>query len=224
MSCFKKLNEIIDVENFKLKEISKTINLSSTTHSEADKKASLWENAASLSAIPSRYRNASIDNCDLLPIGIVELGKRWINAFQKPCLYLHGNTGSGKTYFATALYRALVEKKIPWMIFVKSYDLDDELLQAIEDRHEKTKLMKYSEASILFIDDLGVERPSDRVIRQYFSIIDKRVGEGLVTVLTSNSSKKNLPFGDRMISRLEYFYDIEFPKKDLRKNLDLPSL
>lgn len=185
---------------------------------------SLWKEAIVKSKIQPIYWKAALDNCPMLPQAIVDIGKRWLKASQKPCLYLYGNTGSGKTYFTTALYRALVEVKTPWMIFVRSDDLDDELLTAIEERQEKTKLMKYCEVPILFIDDLGVERPSDRMIRQYYSIIDKRVGSGLTTIITSNVPVENLPLGDRTISRLGHFYAIEFPKRDNRKNLDLPPL
>jgi DNA replication protein DnaC len=183
-----------------------------------------WQNAIKMMNIQGLYHNAALDNCPKLPPGIVDLGKRWIKASNRPNLYIHGNTGSGKTYFATALFRAMVEKNFNWLIFVRSDDLDTELLTAIENKHEKTTLMKYFEVPILFIDDLGVERPTDRMIRQYYSIIDKRVGEGLLTIITSNVPREELPLGDRTLSRLEHFYNIEFPKKDIRKSIELPTL
>lgn len=182
-----------------------------------------WTNAVKMMNIQGLYHNASLDNCPKLPPAIVELGKKWVKATNRPNLYIHGNTGSGKTYFATSLYRAMVEKNMNWMIFIRSDDLDSELLSAIESKQEKTTLMKYFEVPILFIDDLGVERPSDRVIRQYNSIIDKRVGESLLTVITSNIPREELFLGDRTLSRLEHFYNIEFPKKDIRKSIQVPS-
>jgi DNA replication protein DnaC len=188
---------------------------------------SRWKNAIKLMNIQRNYHNCSLDNCQLLHPAIVALGKKWINADRRPNLYIHGNTGSGKTYFATSLFRELVEKKYPWLIFVRSYDLDDELLASINGNngnHEKTVLQKYCEVPILFIDDLGVERPSDRIIRQYYSIIDSRVGEGLLTVITSNCSKSDFPLGDRIKSRLEHFCNIEFPKRDIRKTIELATL
>ncbi len=183
-----------------------------------------WETAINMLKIQRLYHHASLDNCPMLPPAIVELGKRWVNAKKKPNLYLHGNTGSGKTYFATAIFRALVEENMKWIIFIRSDDLDSELLASIENKQEKTCLSKYFEVPILFIDDLGVERPNDRVIRQYNSIIDKRIGENLLTVITSNMPRQDLFLGDRTLSRLEHFYNIEFPKKDIRKSLELPTL
>lgn len=227
MSCFKQLSAIADIEQFKPREerkldIQPIVPIATPSAPVVD--PSLWRSAIERSGIQSLYHRASLENCPLLPTGIVELGKRWIKAPKKPSLYLFGNTGSGKTYFAYALYRALVEMKHPWMIFVKSFDLDEELLAAIAEGQEKSRLMKYFEVPILFIDDLGVERPSDRMIRQYYSIIDRRVGDGLMTVITSNVPKEELPLGDRTISRLGHFYAIEFPKKDNRNNLELPPL
>lgn len=183
-----------------------------------------WTNAIRMMNIQKLYHNASLDNSPLLPPAIVDLGKRWLKATNRPSLYIYGNTGSGKTFFATSLFRGLVEKNLNWLIFIRSDDLDDELLTAIENKHEKTVLTKYFEVPILFIDDLGVQKSTDRIIRQYYSIIDRRVGEGLLTVITSNVSRENLQLGDRISSRLEHFYNIEFPKKDLRKILELPQL
>lgn len=229
MSTFKQLANIVDVEKFKPNQVIETVEFKHRIApvekiTQSPTNPSLWKELVSKSEIQKIYHNASLDNCPLLPVGIVDLGKRWVKSPKKACLYLHGNTGSGKTYFAYSLYRALVEMKLPWMIFVKSFDLDEELLAAIEERQEKTKLMKYFEVPVLFIDDLGVERPSDRMIRQYYSIIDRRVGDGLTTVITSNVPRDQLPLGDRTISRLGHFYEIEFPKKDNRNNLNLPPL
>lgn len=227
MSCFKQMSNLLDAEQFKPREekkidIQPIVPVVKPVQPVID--PSLWQEAIQRSNIQGLYHKASLDNCPKLPVGIVELGKRWLKAPNKPSLYLFGNTGSGKTYFATALYRALVEMRHKWMIFIRSDDLDDELLTAIEEKQEKSRLMKYFEVPVLFIDDLGVERPSDRMIRQYYSIIDRRVGAGLLTVITSNVPKDNLPLGDRTISRLGHFYAIEFPKKDIRNNLDLPAL
>jgi DNA replication protein DnaC len=182
-----------------------------------------WINAIKMMKIQNLYHDASLENCPLLPLQIVELGKKWIKATNRPNLYIHGNTGSGKTYFATCLFRAMVEKNLNWLIFVRSDDLDQELLDGIEQKRERSIMEKYYEVPVLFIDDLGVERPTDRMIRQYYTIIDKRIGVGLLTVITSNLPREQLLLGDRTLSRLEHFYNIEFPKKDIRKIIQIPS-
>src|SRR5690606_18129234 len=98
---------------------------------------SLWDQAIDKFKIQSIYKNCSIDNCTLLPESFISIGKRWIKSSRKCSLYLHGNTGSGKTYFSLALFRAAVEFGVPWINFVRSFDLDEELLQSVESKQEK---------------------------------------------------------------------------------------
>lgn len=227
MNCFKQMTQVIDLDQYRT--AAERIPISQPIVQEHEVKKpevnpKLWIEAISRSDIQKIYHKASLDNCPELPLKIVEIGKRWVKSPKKTSLYLHGCTGSGKTYFSTCLYRALVEKNYPWIIYKKSDDLDNELLEAIEYKQEKSKIQMYSEVPFLFIDDIGVERLNDRVIRQFYTIIDKRVGNGLITVMTSNLAIHQLPLGDRILSRLEHFYSIEFPNTDIRKNIKLCHL
>ena len=134
-------------------------------------------------------------------------------------LYIHGTTGSGKTYFCLALLKQLLERRhCEWVMYVRSHELDDELLKAIEDRQERAALEKYQQVPFLFIDDLGVERNNERVLKQYFSIIDERLGNYLPTVFTSNIAIDNISktMGDRIASRLSTVTPVKFPDRDLR--------
>lgn len=227
MSSFKKMSDLLDVSKFKPTEQSKIVSLPPSVElvelsQVRDTKSPLWQKACAVAQIRPIYQNASFETCNEIPRAIVDLGIRWVKSSRKTSLYLHGNTGSGKTYFSTAIFRYLVESgKYPWIIFKKSDDLDEELLTAIQEKDEKFHLEKYFEVPVLFIDDLGVERPTERIVRQYYSIIDRRVSSNLLTIITSNVRKQDLPLGDRTISRLEQFYSIEFPKRDLRKNIDV---
>lgn len=183
-----------------------------------------WQEACELQEIPAKYRNCCLKNCNLIPKGIVAIGRSWVENPKRPSLYLFGNTGSGKTHFAISLFREMIDKGFRWVIFKRSDDLDDELLSSIENKHERTCLEKYCQVPLLFIDDLGVERSGERIVRQYYKILDKRIGEGLTTVITSNVSKDKLNMGDRISSRLELFLSVEFPKVDVRKQLEITML
>lgn len=220
MSTFKQLSllsasEMLTVKKAEIIEIKEVIK-SQMPDSTAGG-SPRWETAMEKFKIQSIYKNCSIDNCPLLPESFVNIGRRWIKSSKKCSLYIHGNTGSGKTYFSLALFRAAIEFGVPWINFVRSFDLDEELLQSVETKQETSVVKKYIEVPVLFIDDLGVERPTERMIRQLYAIIDGRVGENRLTVITSNLPVEELPLGGRINSRLSTYYSIEFPEQDLRK-------
>ena len=184
-----------------------------------------WETAIEHHNIPKVYREASLDNSKFLKDSIVDLGKRWLKSSDKPALFLSGDPGSGKTHFSYALLRGLIEQGAFWVIFVKSGDLDTELLKAILEQQEEAKIQKYCEVPYLFIDDLGTERLSDRVIKQYYTIIDHRMNNLMSTVFTSNLNVEKVKeiLGDRISSRLEMTFQVKFPKQDIRKKLSIPT-
>ncbi len=189
-----------------------------------------WKEAISHFDVPKLYHDASIENCKMIKKSIVEKGTRWLNSKDRPSIFLSGSPGCGKTYLAYALFRGLVEEGSFWQIFIRSDQLDQELLDACMNNRESDVIAKYTEVPYLFWDDLGSERASERVLKQYYSIIESRISNQMSTVFTSNLSisdfynpnKTNL--GDRIASRLGLCYDIVFPSEDLRKKVKLLPL
>jgi len=191
-----------------------------------------WEEAIKDYKIPREYHCVSLKGKSMLDDKIINLGIRWLNASQKPSLYMFGNPGCGKTYFATALLRHLIEAGHREIIFLKSDQIEKNLLDAslghfFNDQgykiYEKDLIDKYSETPILFIDDLGTERDTDRVRQQYGVIIDRRVSDQLPSVYTSNLNLEKIgkTLGDRIASRLQISYQLQFKDQDLRKKVEL---
>ena len=182
-----------------------------------------WEDVLNRFKIGKCYHNANLENVKRINPEIYQKGKNWLGFSIKKSLYIHGNAGSGKSYFALALLRALVEHGMHRadILYRPSDELDDELLMAIEDKNEKYALEKYCEVKYLIIDDLGVERVNDRVIKQYYRIIDSRLNNLLTTIFTSNIPLANIGknLGDRIGSRMEITEEIHFPQRDLRKEI-----
>src|SRR5207248_2271319 len=118
------------------------------------------------------------------------------------------------------------EQKHPWILFVTSTQIDVELLQAIENGQEVVKIQKYKEVPFLFIDDLGTERSSERIVRQYYQIIDHRQSNMMSTIYSSNLTIEQLKdvLGDRTYSRMKLSYQLKFPDEDLRNKGKLPKL
>ncbi len=180
-----------------------------------------WEAAIQRFKIPKVYHNVSLDKVRQNCSPIAELGLDWLSKLNP--LYISGNPGSGKTFFFYSLLKELIKaQKYQWMIVTSSDCLDDELLKAVQEGNEAGKLEKYTEVPVLFIDDLGVERLTERVIKQYYRIIDHRMNNLMTTVFTSNVPIDRIKeiLGDRIASRLELAQEIKFPKKDLRKELN----
>lgn len=179
-----------------------------------------WEEAIKKFSIGKIYHDASLSGVEAMYPTAAQIGEDWVR--NPKFLYISGNPGSGKTYFCMALLRGLLEMRTPeWVVFKRSDELDDTLLKAIEMRDERTYIEAYQEVPYLFIDDLGIERVNDRIIKQYYSIINKRVENLLPTVITSNVPLELIGnnLGERIASRLSVMTEVKFPKKDLRKTL-----
>lgn len=195
-----------------------------------------WITAIKHLKIPKCYQNATLLEKNMLPEEIIILGKKWLTAKERPSLFLHGNAGSGKTYFVHALFRHLIDAgDFQKVILIRSDHLDEYLLQASKEQlfndngfqiTLQNLMKRYSEIPILLLDDIGAERESERIRMQYFSIIDSRVSNELPTVYTSNLNLDEIRkvLGERIGSRLKIAYHISFPEKDNRKIVRLPSL
>lgn len=189
-----------------------------------------WTEAVTHFKVPKVYQDASLENCNYINKPLVDKGYRWLKSKDKPSIFLSGTPGSGKTFFAYALLRGLIEQGNRWVIFIRSDRLDEELLMAVMGNQENYVMEKYTQVPFLFWDDLGTERTSDRILKQYYSIIESRCSNQLSTVFTSNLSMDDLHnpaksnLGDRIASRLEMTYEFKFPDEDIRKKVKLLPL
>jgi len=126
-----------------------------------------------------------------------------------PALYLHGDTGTGKTHLAVAVLRhlALHPHVDPRALI---FDRADTLIARIQDtygRHESSTLAvleKRIAARLWVLDDLGTERASEDVARHLTLIVSERALAP--TLITANLSFEQLerqrPELKRFISRL----------------------
>lgn len=183
-----------------------------------------WEEVIKTHDIRKMYQDADLSKIKHLPQPLLEFARKWVETPNKPSLFLTGSVGSGKTYFMTALLRAMVEKGATWFKFTRSVDLFDDLLQKLMTSNGKSNeyhLRSLGEVPLLFVDDVGVENMTDRVKKEYFSIIDYRTSEMLPFVFTSNMSKDQFgkELGERVESRLHMCMEIEFPGRDLRREI-----
>tara|TARA_R110002126_G_scaffold77229_2_gene192653 strand:- start:2888 stop:3439 length:552 start_codon:yes stop_codon:yes gene_type:complete len=181
-----------------------------------------WETFCACNKVGSRYLNASFEDYTVMDTKIRQGGIDWV---KKPhSLVLSGQTGRGKTHFMYALIRNLLKScDISQIRLYKAKKLDDFLLHKFKEYGSASYFIdQLADIRALFIDDFGVERPTERTLREIYEIIDERHAHQKLTVLTTNLSNSQIKkvYGDRIHSRLKDYEWITFTGKDLRGNYE----
>jgi len=104
-------------------------------------------------------------------------------------VFIHGNTGTGKTYLAILLAKiALLREKSIYFTSVVS------LLENLRPESENRigLLTKCCKSEVLILDDIGHEKSSQWVRERLYLIINERWNNGLITIFTSNFPPENL--------------------------------
>ncbi len=176
-----------------------------------------WKEFCDINQVGSRFHNASLSDFDN---DLLDRGKEWLC---RPCsLVLTGNAGRGKTYFSFALIREIIKRYDRSIIrWIKSKHLDDEIVAATNSDvsgQANFTIKKFCDIEILFIDDFGIDRSTERSSRDYYEIIDTRWENNKPTILSTNLNNKEIyeAYGPRIHSRLKDFGWIVFDGPDLR--------
>lgn len=169
--------------------------------------------------IPTRFKEANFGNCEKISPALIEFAREWI---KKPTsMFIYGNLGRGKSHFAFAIIREMVEwGAVDYPEICYGPELDSLLLEAIKsDSGDYGTIKKYCNADGLLIDDFGRETDSDRMRRQYFDIINSRYQWMRPTIITSNFTLDEIAkkFDPAIASRMQEWAMIEIKGPDLRK-------
>ena len=106
--------------------------------------------------------------------------------------YIYGECGTGKTLLASIIQNERAHLLKP-SAFICATDIFSELNPFNSNNEEVArKLSLLKTTPCLIIDDLGVEKPTDRVKQNLFDIINYRYNEDLQTIITSNFSLEEL--------------------------------
>lgn len=183
-----------------------------------------WEHFCKLGNVPEWYQNVNYKHLKVKdPFNEFDYFKMAKSFIKKPfSIVLSGDPGRGKTHFSFALMRGLLDAGscgLGDLRFFKSKEFDDRVLQQIKQFGTSSEFLNYNkDYDFLFLDDFGVETSSDRVIRDYYDLIDSRLYNFKTTVISTNLTEKklSLAFGDRISSRLKEFTWIRFRGADLR--------
>lgn len=142
--------------------------------------------------------------------------------FDDKGFFLYGPTGAGKSYQAACILTEIAKRRNQreeghWVNIPK-------LLHQIKrsfGTKEEDLIEKYSTASLICLDDFGIEQSSEWVMQTLYIIINSRYEEMLTTVITSNLSFSQLSEkmkDNRLISRISSMcHLVELNSTDRRK-------
>jgi DNA replication protein DnaC len=139
-------------------------------------------------------------------------------------LYLHGKTGGGKTYLASALLNEVIIRTGRPGLFI---NVTQQLFPRLRNSYEsegrtetETQVMsKLARVPYLVLDDLGVERKTDWEAEVLYNLIDTRYRRRQPVIITSNLAPAELEdlSRGRIASRIEHMCKIQrMPDEDLR--------
>lgn len=176
--------------------------------------------------VPMRYSVASYED---VPKEITKVFEKMVET--RRGIYIHGGVGSGKTHIAYALFKNVKEvlklERDP--LFWNTTELLAEIKEDFDRRYDSKhhideELM--TARVVLFLDDIGAEKPTDWVQETFYRILNGRYERMLPTVFTSNLTIAQLAerMGDRIASRIVETCDIVHLKGEDKRFKNIKKL
>lgn len=121
-------------------------------------------------------------------------------------MYLYGTTGSGKTRLACAIANALIRQEVR-VVYWNVPSLLEALKAAYDGQGTATEILRDAHnATLLVLDDLGSEKPTEWTRNILYELINSRMENVLPTIVTSNYAPDDRRLADmlgpRIMSRL----------------------
>lgn len=107
-------------------------------------------------------------------------------------LFIAGDIGTGKTFFASCFAVSLMRRGVP-VKWANVADVLREIRATFGGQvREAEVIARYVKPPVLFLDDLGKERPTEWALEQLFAVVNARYDAGRALVVTSNYSMQEL--------------------------------
>lgn len=139
-----------------------------------------------------------------------------------PSLYIHSNSGLGKTHLLHAIANGIKDNFPHYVItLITARDFMREMINAFKDNtiHEFRK--KYSErVDILMIDDVHELSGKDGTQREFFHIFNELYNKGKQLIFTSDKTPEEINgLEDRIRTRLQWGLVVDIQRPDFETRL-----
>lgn len=139
-------------------------------------------------------------------------------------LYFYSEVkGSGKTRIASSIANALISLYEVNVVFIKAADISLQVRKTFKKNTESSEdevLRAFREVDVLVIDDFAVENNSDYMEELLTKILDYRMEQKNITLITSNIMQNdidNLYKAGRVSSRVKKMcYEVIMPEESIR--------
>lgn len=180
-----------------------------------------------LSLMDSKLKDASFETYKVTQENErqIKIAENYVRNFSEMCkksqgLLFWGTVGNGKSYTAAVIANELLNRQYSAVMtsFVKLLDK-----AGINDARDDNYIERINKATLLIIDDFGVERSTDYALEKVYDIIDSRYRSGKPIILTTNLTIAEMKDCDdiryvRIYDRIfEMCYPVEFKGLSWRK-------
>lgn len=157
--------------------------------------------------IPRRYKHCSLDNYDplnLSQIRALAVARRFVERYPglSRGLMFTGDPGTGKTHLATAVLRALASRIQEDMLFVDFESILPRCKATASDPGARRGHERQMErVTLLVLDNFGIGSTSAENLRSVQQLLDARLQQRRLTILTGESIKCRSLFQGRSSSK-----------------------
>lgn len=121
-------------------------------------------------------------------------------------IYIFSDTpGSGKTFLACCISKSVMMKYGIRFKFITVPDYIDKVSEGYTLAKQgipNSPSDIYRDCDLLVLDDIGAQMSKEWQNQELFKLVNSRVGNGLITIYTSNIEVKNLKIDERVKSRI----------------------
>lgn len=199
----------------------------------------IQDNMLKFATMPEVFQNISVNSFDTkiydaenkdIAVKAKNIVSAYVKRFEemqalgKGLFFYSHVRGSGKTRLTISVGNALIKVHKQRTRFITTIDLLGKIRETYDDDEsnmsEQKLIADFCEIPILILDDIGTEKSSAWVKEIFFKILDTRMINKKITLVTSNLSIDELKHDERIKSRLRKMcIEVKMPEQDIRNKL-----